>query len=187
MGPGCRPESPLQGQGCVRRTARRSACPRQSLGKPLPPPFLKSSALNYNGAVALLTFVFTTEAKLVVGDPARLRQKESQFSLSFIAHSGHRVPPFGYSCFSGRFSLNFGLVRRFQRRGGILTLPQRRKGHTGATTAFPVFHSSNVYEFRSVIPATNRDFPGSATVFRIPVQYRRRRKTVPWYTLVTPV
>ena len=126
---------------CVRRLAERDASPRQGLGKPLLPPFLKSSALDYNGTVALLTFVFTAEAQLVVGDSAGLRQKESKFLPSLIAHSGHRVPSFRYSCFSGRFSPIFCPVCRFQRRGGILTLPQRRNGHTGATAGFTVFHS----------------------------------------------
>ena len=121
--------------------------PHLCLGKPLIPPFLKSSALDYNGTVALLTFVFTAEAQLVVGDSAGLRQKESKFLLSLIAHSGHRVPPFRYSCFSGRFSLHFRPVCRFQRRGGILTLPQRRKGHTGATAGFAVFSQCGWYLF----------------------------------------
>ena len=132
MGLGFRPVHPL-GLGCGRRTARRSACPRQSLGKPLFPPFLKSSALDYNGTVALLTFVLTAEAQLVVGDSAGLRQKESKFPLPFIAHSGHGVPPFGYSCFSGRFLPILRPVCRFHEAGGILTLPQREKRHTGAT------------------------------------------------------
>ena len=43
------------------------------LGKPLLSPFLKSSALDYNGTVALLTFVFTAEAQFVIGDSAGLR------------------------------------------------------------------------------------------------------------------
>ena len=73
------------------------------------------------------------------------------------------------SCFWGRFtpcfSADFRLVSGFSEAGGILTLPQRKKRHTGATAAFAVFHSSGVYCFRSVFPATNRDFPSAATTF----------------------
>ena len=49
------------------------------------------------------------------------------------------LDPFGkwsiYPCFWGVFRHVCG----FQRRGGILTLPQRRKGRTGATVGFTVF------------------------------------------------
>ena len=79
-----------------------------------------------------------------------------------------------YPLFLGQFSP----VCRFQRRGGILTLPQRRNRHTGATAGFAVFHSMGGICFTSVFPATNRDFPSAATVFLFPFQYRRRSRTV---------
>lgn len=149
----------------MRRLAERDASPRQGLGKPLIPPFLKSSALDYNGTVALLTFVFTAEAQLVVGDSAGLRQKESKFLPSLIAHSGHRVPSFRYSCFSGRVSLHFRPVCRFQRRGGILTLPQRRNRHTAGAAAFTVFHRlwgmlfcRCIFSYKPGFPKCRNDF-----------------------------
>lgn len=60
----------------------------------------------------------------------------------------------------------------------MLTLPQRRKRHTGATVGFTVLLVWGIC-FASVFSATNREKHSATTVFRFPLQYRRRSRTVP--------
>ena len=85
---------------------------------------------------------------------------------------------FAFGAENPLFSAVFRPVCGFQRRGGILTLPQRRKRHTGATAGFTVFTVCEVYCFASVFSATNKEKRSAATVFGIPFQCRRRSRTV---------
>ena len=126
------------------------------------PGFAKPGADQCLDPPALLAAMDAPQVLGVVGDFSSWGAEEAplltvlQFSTSSLGFWGCRTP-----CFSA----DFCPVSGFSEAGGILTLPQRKKRHIGATAAFAVFHSSDVYCFRSVFPATNRDFSSAATTF----------------------
>ena len=72
----------------------------------------------------------------------------------------------------------FALCPAFRRWVGYLPYPREESGTQGRQRRLLVFHSSGVYCFRSVFPATNREFPRVATAFPILFQYSRRSKSV---------
>lgn len=84
---------------------------------------------------ALFTAMDTPQAFGVVGDLSADCAKETP--LLFVLHFSY-LQPLILGCRTPCFSAVFRPVCGFQRRGGILTLPQRRKGHTGATVGFTV-------------------------------------------------
>ena len=59
----------------------------------------------------------------------------------------------------------FALCPAFQRRVGYLPYPREESGTQGRQRLLLFLHSGGVYCFRSVFPATNRDFPSVATTF----------------------
>ncbi len=67
---------PLYPAPRTQERGRFSLCrilPQTKSGKTLLPPFLKPSAIDHDGTVALLTAMFTAEAQLVVGNSAGFR------------------------------------------------------------------------------------------------------------------
>ena len=106
-------------------------------------------------AAAPLTFGMIGDFPLRIAKEIPIPVFFQLFTSSLVYQGG--LPP----CFSA----DFRPVSGFSEAGGILTLPQRKKRHTGATVAFTVFHSGGVYCFSSVFPATNRDFSSAATTF----------------------
>ena len=59
----------------------------------------------------------------------------------------------------------FALCPAFQRQVGHLPYRRGKSGTQGRQRLLLFLHSGGVYCFRSVFPATNRDFPSTATTF----------------------
>ena len=142
MGPGFRPVF-------LRSATSRTRCWLLPKGSKIPPPqgqnsyfLLRSPNLAKPGAdqcldpPALLAVTATPLAFGMIGDfPLRIAEEIpipvffQMFTSSLVFQGG--LPP----CFSAVFRP----VSGFSEAGGILTLPQRKKRHTGATAAFAVF------------------------------------------------
>ena len=108
------------------------------LGNRSSPPFLKPAAFDDHRTVTLLTIMCTSQAQSVIGYPAFVCQKESQFLLSAFAHSGHRSPPSALGRFTGRF-WRFPALYAAEFLGMVSQpYPFTKTPHTAANGAHPV-------------------------------------------------
>ena len=111
---------------------------------------------------ALLAVTAAPLAFRMIGDfPLRIAKEIpipvffQMFTSSLVFQGG--LPPV--------FRRIFALCPAFKRRVGYLPYPRGKSGTQGRQRLLLFFHSGGVYCFRSVFPATNRDFPSAATTF----------------------
>ena len=139
------------------------------------PGFAKPWADQCLNPPALLTAMEAPQAFRMIGDfPLGIAEEipipvSIQILTSSLVFRGG-LPPV--------FRQIFALCPAFQRRVGYLPYPREESGTQGRQRLLLVLHSGGVYCFRSVFPATNRNFPSVATAFQISFQYRRRSKPV---------
>ena len=168
VGPGFRPVF-------LRSATSRTRCWLLPKGSKIPPPqgqnsyfLLRSPNLAKPGAdqcldpPALLTVAAAPLAFGMIGDfPLRIAEEIpipvffQMFTSSLVFQGG--LPPV--------FRRIFALCPAFQRRVGYLSYPREKSGTQGRQWCLLFLHSGGVYCFRSVFPATNRDFPSVATTF----------------------
>ena len=178
MGPGCRPVLPFGAGGAAGGQPDALLAPDKVWENPPPqgkksastpaeafyprkgktcdsPGFTKPGANQGFDPPALLTATDAPLAFGMVGDFSLRIAEEIPIPAFFQILTSSLV-------FLGRFtpcfSVDFRPVCGFQRRGGILTLPQRRKRHTGVTAAFAVFYSVGGILFRMCISSYKPGF-----------------------------
>ena len=151
---------------------RLSAAERENLRSP---GFAKPGADQGFDPPALLAAMDAPQAFGVVGDLSALIAEEAplltvlQLSTSSLGFWGAEPPV---------FRRIFALCPAFRRWVGYVPYPRGKSGTQGRQRLLLFFYDGGVYCFRSVFPATNRDFPSAAMTFQFSLQYRRRSKTV---------